>query len=160
MQLKSLVIAVATVFLGACASAPPAPQTINQTIHSQANLTTLSKAVDAAGLGETLSGPGPFTLFAPTDEAFAKVPKAKLDALLANKEALKGLLTYHVLPGKVTAAEAKNMKAKTVNGADASVSKSGDLVGYDDALVIQADIVATNGVIHVVDQVAMPPAKH
>lgn len=118
---------------------------------------TLAKALTAAGLVETLKGKGPFTVFAPTDEAFAKVPKADLDALLADKAKLTKVLTYHVVAGKVMAADVVKMKeAKTVEGSMAKITVNGDTVKVDDATVVKTDIAASNGVIHVIDSVIMP----
>jgi len=116
---------------------------------------TLATALQAAGLVETLKGKGPFTVFAPTDEAFAKVPKADLDALLKDKAKLTAVLTYHVVPGKVMAADVKAGKVKTVQGSEITVSTAGG-VKVDAANVVKTDITADNGVIHVIDSVIMP----
>jgi len=116
---------------------------------------TLATALQAAGLVDTLKGKGPFTVFAPTDEAFAKVPKAQLDALLKDKAKLTAVLTYHVVPGKVMAADVKAGKVKTVQGGELTVSTMGG-VKVDAANVIKTDIVADNGVIHVIDAVVLP----
>jgi len=116
---------------------------------------TLVTAVKAAGLVDTLKGKGPFTVFAPTDEAFAKVPKAQLDALLADKAALTKVLTYHVVPAKVVAADVKAGKVKTVQGSELTVTTMGG-VKVDNANVIKTDVMASNGVIHVIDTVIMP----
>ena len=116
---------------------------------------TLATALQAAGLVDTLKGKGPFTVFAPTDEAFAKVPKADLDALLADKAKLTAVLTYHVVPGKVMAADVKAGKVKTVQGSELTVSTTGG-VKVDAANVVKTDIVADNGVIHVIDSVVFP----
>lgn len=116
---------------------------------------TLATALQAAGLVDTLKGKGPFTVFAPTDEAFAKVPKAQLDALLKDKAKLTAVLTYHVVPGKVMAADVKAGKVKTVQGGELTVSTTGG-VKVDAANVIKTDIVADNGVIHVIDAVVLP----
>lgn len=123
---------------------------------------TLVAAVKAAGLVETLKGPGPFTVFAPTDEAFAKLPKGTLDDLLKpeNKAKLTAILTYHVVPGKVMAADVvKLKKAKTVQGSNVKITLKGDKVKVDKANVVKTDVVASNGVIHVIDAVIMPPTK-
>lgn len=123
---------------------------------------TLVAAVKAAGLVETLKGPGPFTVFAPTDEAFAKLPKGTLDDLLKpeNKAKLTAILTYHVVPGKVMAADVvKLKKAKTVQGSNVKITVKGDKVKVDKANVVKTDVAASNGVIHVIDAVIMPPAK-
>ena len=117
---------------------------------------TLVQAVQAAGLVETLSGPGPFTVFAPTDDAFAQIPQETLQAVLADKEKLTAILTYHVVPGKLMAADvAKSTQLQTVQGQSIKVSTEGG-VRVDDANVIQTDIEADNGVIHVIDRVIMP----
>lgn len=116
---------------------------------------TLATALGAAGLVDTLKGKGPFTVFAPTDAAFAKIPKADLDALLKDKAKLTAVLTYHVVPGKVMAADVKAGKVKTVQGSDITVTTNGGVM-VDGAKVTATDIVADNGVIHVIDSVIMP----
>lgn len=116
---------------------------------------TLAAALQKAGLVDTLKGKGPFTVFAPTDAAFAKVPKDQLDALLADKDKLTKVLTYHVVPSKVLAKDVKAGKVKTVEGSELTVSTSGG-VKVDDANVVKPDIVADNGVIHVIDRVVLP----
>lgn len=116
---------------------------------------TLATALQKAGLVETLKGQGPFTVFAPTDAAFAKVPKDQLDALLADKDKLAAVLTYHVVPGKVMASDVKDGRVRTVQGSELTLSTSGG-VKVDDANVVKTDIVADNGVIHVIDNVILP----
>ncbi|RZL95033.1 MAG: fasciclin domain-containing protein [Variovorax sp.] len=116
---------------------------------------TLAAALEKAGLVDTLKGKGPFTVFAPTDAAFAKVPKKDLEALLADKSKLAAVLTYHVVPGSVMAKDVQAGKVKTVQGSDLTVSTSGG-VKVDGANVTKADIVADNGVIHVIDSVVLP----
>jgi uncharacterized surface protein with fasciclin (FAS1) repeats len=116
---------------------------------------TLATALGAAGLVDTLKGKGPFTVFAPTDEAFAKIPKADLDALLKDKAKLTAVLTYHVVPGKVMAADVKAGKVKTVQGSELTVTTMGG-VQVDGAKVVKTDITADNGVIHVIDTVVIP----
>ncbi|RVT82918.1 fasciclin domain-containing protein [Inhella crocodyli] len=116
---------------------------------------TLATALQAAGLVDTLKGKGPFTVFAPTDAAFAKIPKAQLDALLADKAKLTAVLTYHVVPGKVMAKDVKAGKVKTVQGGELTLGTTGG-VTVDGAKVVQADIAADNGVIHVIDSVVLP----
>ncbi len=117
---------------------------------------TLVQAVQAAGLVETLSGEGPFTVFAPTDEAFAQIPQETLQAVLADKEKLTAILTYHVVPGKLMATDvARSSQLQTVQGQSITVNTEGG-VRVDDANVIQTDIEADNGVIHVIDRVLMP----
>ncbi len=121
---------------------------------------TLAAALDAAGLVETLKGPGPFTVFAPTDEAFAKLPDGTVDTLLKpeNKDRLVGILTYHVVPGKVMAADVVKIdEAKSVNGKMIDVEVDGGGVKVNNANVTATDIAASNGVIHVIDTVILPP---
>ena len=116
---------------------------------------TLAAALTAADLVATLKGKGPFTVFAPTDAAFAKIPKADLDALLKDKAKLTAVLTYHVVAGKVMAADVKAGKVKTVQGSEITISTMGG-VSVDNAKVIKTDIMASNGVIHVIDSVIIP----
>ncbi|RVU49165.1 fasciclin domain-containing protein [Rubrivivax rivuli] len=116
---------------------------------------TLATALQAAGLVDTLKGKGPFTVFAPTDEAFAKIPKADLDALLKDKAKLTAVLTYHVVPGKVMAKDVKAGMVKTVQGGSLTIGTKGG-VTVDNAKVVKTDIVADNGVIHVIDTVVLP----
>ena len=122
------------------------------------NFKTLVAAVKAAGLVETLQGKGPFTVFAPTDEAFAKLPKGTVEDLLKpeNKEKLVSVLTYHVVPGKVMAADVKTMEAKTVQGQPVNLKVSDAGVTVNNAKVVKTDLVANNGVIHVIDTVILP----
>ena len=119
------------------------------------NFKTLAAALTAAGLVDTLKGKGPFTVFAPTDAAFAKIPKADLDALLADKAKLTSVLTDHVVAGKVMASDVKAGKVKTVQGSDLSVATAAGVM-VDNAKVTATDIVADNGVIHVIDSVLLP----
>jgi uncharacterized surface protein with fasciclin (FAS1) repeats len=122
------------------------------------NFKTLVAAVKAAGLVETLQGKGPFTVFAPTDEAFAKLPKGTVEDLLKpeNKQKLVSILTYHVVPGTVMAADVKTMEAKTVQGQPVNLKVSDSGVTINDAKIVKTDLVANNGVIHVIDTVILP----
>ena len=123
------------------------------------NFTTLTAALEAAGLIETLKGEGPFTVFAPTDEAFAKLPEGTVENLLLpeNREQLAAVLTYHVVPGKVMAEQVVSLsEATTVNGRSVGISLKGSNVMVDNAEVIATDIAATNGIIHVIDSVILP----
>ena len=125
------------------------------------SFSTLAAALTAAGLVDTLKGEGPFTVFAPTDEAFAKLDKAMLDDLLKpeNKDKLVAILTYHVVPGKVTAADVvKLTSAKTVQGEEITIKVEGGTVMINDAKVTTPDVMASNGVIHVIDTVILPPS--
>jgi uncharacterized surface protein with fasciclin (FAS1) repeats len=128
---------------------------IVDTAVAASNFKTLVTALKEAGLVDTLKGPGPFTVFAPTDEAFAKIPKADLDKLLANKDKLKAVLTYHVVSGKVMAADIKAGKVKSVQGEQLTLATKGGVM-VNKAKVVSADVVADNGVIHVIDTVLMP----
>jgi len=117
---------------------------------------TLAKALTEAGLVETLKGQGPFTVFAPTDEAFAKLPAGTLESLLQDKAKLTAVLTYHVISGKVMAADVMKLtEAKTVQGQSVQISTAGGVM-VDDAHVVKTDILASNGVIHVIDKVILP----
>ncbi len=137
-----------------------APKDIVETAVAAGSFKTLATALTEAGLIETLKGPGPFTVFAPTDDAFAKVPKKDLEALLKDKKKLTAVLTYHVVPGKVTAAEVVKLKdgskVKTVEGREVTVGTNGGKVTVDAANVTATDIETSNGVIHVIDTVIMP----
>ena len=137
---------------------PEAPGDIVAVASSAGSFKTLVAALKAASLVETLQGKGPFTVFAPTDQAFAKLPEGTLESLLKpeNKEKLASILTYHVVPGKVMAADVKTMKAKTVNGKELSIKVEDGKVTVDNAKVIKTDVAAKNGVIHVIDTVVLP----
>ena len=129
---------------------------IVDTAVANGNFKTLATALTEAGLIDTLKGPGPFTVFAPTDEAFAKIPKADLDALLKDKAKLSAVLTYHVVAGKVMAADVKTGKVKTVQGSELNIEVNSSNVKVDNATITKTDIVTDNGVIHVIDTVVMP----
>ena len=130
---------------------------IIETAVSAGSFKTLTAAVKAAGLEETLKGKGPFTVFAPTDDAFAKLPAGTVDALLKDKAKLSAILTYHVVSGKVMAADAvKLTAAKTVNGQSFKIAAGKEGVMVDNAKVVKTDIIASNGVIHVIDAVILP----
>lgn len=150
--MKKSLIALA---LSVAALAPAWAADIVDTAVKAGSFKTLATALTAAGLVDTLKGPGPFTVFAPTDEAFAKIPKAQLDALLKDKAKLTAVLTYHVVPGKVMAADVKAGKVKTVQGSELTIATTGG-VTVDNAKVTKTDIAASNGVIHVIDTVIMP----
>ncbi len=151
---KLIALSAAAVFSFA-ANAANHGKDIVDTAVAAGQFKTLATALQAAGLVETLKGKGPFTVFAPTDEAFAKIPKADLDALLKDKAKLTALLTYHVVPGKVMAKDVKAGKVKTVQGSELTVAAMGG-VTVDNAKVIKTDIAASNGVIHVIDTVVLP----
>jgi uncharacterized surface protein with fasciclin (FAS1) repeats len=134
-----------------------ADKDIVETAVAAGSFKTLATALEATGLVETLKGSGPFTVFAPTDEAFAKLPADTLEALLKDTQKLKGILLYHVVAGKVTAKEVMKLKsAKTVQGSSATISLRDGKVMVDAANVVTTDIMASNGVIHVIDSVILP----
>jgi uncharacterized surface protein with fasciclin (FAS1) repeats len=155
---KTLAAAVVAALISACAT-PPAPSPITDTAQRTPQLSTLTKLINDAGLADTLRSAGPYTVFAPSDEAFKAVPAATMQALASDKELLKSVLTFHVLPGKVSAADVTNGNAKTVQGATVALSRSGTFITVEDAVVTQADVPASNGVVHVIDRVLMPPKK-
>jgi uncharacterized surface protein with fasciclin (FAS1) repeats len=149
--MKKLIIATAL----AAASLAVQAKDIVETAVAAGSFKTLATALQAAGLVDTLKGKGPFTVFAPTDAAFAKIPKADLDALLKDKAKLTAVLTYHVVPGAVMAKDVKAGTVKTVQGGMLTIGTTGG-VTVNNAKVVQADIVASNGVIHVIDTVVLP----
>lgn len=154
-------LALATVAaLGACAShSPSAPKTVGGAIAQTPALSTFHKLASEAGLAQTLDAAGPYTVFAPSDEAFKAVPAKTLDALKADKAQLKAVLSYHIVPGALAAADLKPGNAKTLQGANVAVARAGDFVTVEDAMVEKADLRAGNGVVHIVDRVLMPPKK-
>lgn len=163
MKINHLIPAIALFASAVCSiNANAASASSNDDIVAVASkagsFTTLVTAIKAAGLVETLQGTGPFTVFAPTDEAFAKLPKGTLEDLLKpeNKAKLAGILTYHVVPGKVMAADVKTMMAKTVNGQELDIKVVDGAVTVNNAKVSKTDVPASNGVIHVIDTVLMP----
>ena len=154
-----IALTAAAAFLGAPAFADGHVKDIVDTAVGAGNFTTLAAALTAAGLVETLKGEGPFTVFAPTDAAFAALPAGTVEDLLKpeNKDKLIAILTYHVVAGKVMAADlTEGMMAKTVNGADATITLDGG-AKVNGAVISTADIEASNGVIHVIDAVILPP---
>jgi uncharacterized surface protein with fasciclin (FAS1) repeats len=157
MLKRMLVVAAALAVLVAPSAVQAQSQTdIVETAVAAGSFKTLAAALQAAGLVDTLKGKGPFTVFAPTDEAFAKIPKAALDALIADKAKLTKVLTYHVMAGEVMAADVMKLKeAKTVDGQMVKIGTSNGVM-INNARVIKADVEASNGVIHVIDTVLMP----
>ena len=169
MTLRALAAAAAALVImpvAASAQAPahsaaPTQKTIAQVATEAGTFKTLVAALGAAGLVETLQGPGPFTVFAPTDAAFAKLPAGTVEALLADREKLAAILTYHVVSGKVMAGDivrANGAKPATVNGQTLDAVVRGGKVYVNGAQVTSADVGASNGVIHVIDTVLLPPA--
>jgi uncharacterized surface protein with fasciclin (FAS1) repeats len=156
LLLMSFAIALSFSSLAFAAEADKKEKDIVDTAVAAGSFKTLATALQAAGLVDTLKGEGPFTVFAPTDEAFAKLPAGALDALLKDKAKLTAVLTYHVVPGKVMAADVVKLKdAKTVQGSMVKIAADKG-VKINDANVTKADIVCSNGVIHVIDAVIMP----
>jgi uncharacterized surface protein with fasciclin (FAS1) repeats len=152
---------VASLFIALLPSSPAsasAERNIVDTAVSAGSFTTLATALQAAGLVDTLKGPGPYTVFAPTDAAFAKLPPGTVDALVKDPEQLRAVLLYHVIPGQVTASQiAVFTGARTVGGQPLAFSVDGGMARVNGASVVQADVMAANGVIHVIDTVLIPP---
>lgn len=144
--------------LSACATAP-APAPLTDTLGRDASLSTFNRLVAEAGLQDILRGPGPLTVFAPSDEAFKEVPAKTMAALAQDKSQMKALLSYHIVSGKLMASDVQTGTAKSLQGATLATSRTGTFVGIEDALVQRADITATNGVAHVIDRVLTPPKK-
>ena len=162
MRKLSMLVAGAMFAVAAPSIAQAQDKDIVETAVAAGSFKTLAKLLTDAGLIETLKGPGPFTVFAPTDEAFAKVPAATLAALGKDKAALKNVLLYHVVAGKVMAADALKLDgkgAKTVQGSEAKITVMGGKPMINQAHIVTTDIIAKNGVIHVIDAVILPPAK-
>lgn len=153
-----LVAATVVAGLSGCATVSQ-PVNLADTIARTPSLSTLNSLVTKAGLVADLKTAGPLTVFAPSNDAFKAVPAKTLDDLAANPAKLKAVLTYHVVAGKLTSADIKNSNIKSLNGATLAVAKAGTFVTVESAAVTEADIAATNGVVHVVDTVLLPPAK-
>lgn len=157
--LLALMVGATTLAAPALADGHAAKADIVDTAVEAGSFTTLAAALDAAGLIDTLKGDGPFTVFAPTDEAFAALPAGTVEDLLKpeNKDKLTAILTYHVVPGSVMAADVVKLEdAETVNGAMVDIAVEGDAVMIEGAKVVSADVAASNGVIHVIDKVLIP----
>jgi uncharacterized surface protein with fasciclin (FAS1) repeats len=162
MRKLSLLATAAVLAFAAPMAAQAQDKDIVETAVAAGSFKTLAKLLTDAGLIETLKGPGPFTVFAPTDEAFAKVPAATLEALGKDKAKLKAVLLYHVVAGKVPAAEALKLagkSAKMVEGSEAKITVMGGAPMINQAHIVKTDIMAKNGIIHVIDAVILPPAK-
>lgn len=157
MLRRTFIATVTAATLSTAAFADGHSMDIVDTAIANGSFTTLVAAVEAAGLVDTLKGEGPFTVFAPTDEAFAALPEGTVEALLADPEALAAILTYHVVAGQVMSTDLSDgMTAATVNGADITIGTEGG-VTVNGANVVIADVAASNGVIHVIDAVILPP---
>lgn len=157
MNRRICVLGLLALALAGCASKQS--QNVVQVIGSDPDLSTLSKLIGQSGLNETLSGAGPFTVFAPTNEAFKAVPAKTMVELAADKDQLKRVLAYHVLPAKSAAADVKAGNMKTVNGANVALGRTATFITVEEALVTAPDKVATNGVVHVIDRVLLPPKQ-
>ena len=153
-----VVLAAASALLGACATTP-APAPLADTLARDPQLSTFNRLVAQAGLANELRTAGPLTVFAPSDDAFKAVPAKTMEALAADPAQLRAVLNYHVIDGRVAAADVKPGTAKTHQGASLALAKAGSFVTVDDAVVQLADVTATNGVAHIVDRVLMPPKK-
>jgi len=159
MSRRTLLVAATVVAgLSGCATTSQ-PVNIADTIARTPSLSTLNALVTKAGLTDALKATGPFTVFAPSNDAFKDVPAKTMDDLAAHPDKLKAVLTYHVVTAKLMAADVKNSNVKSLNGATLAVSKAGTFVTVENAAVTEADLVATNGVVHIVDTVMLPPAK-
>jgi uncharacterized surface protein with fasciclin (FAS1) repeats len=156
-------LAMATAIAIAFTAAPASAQTKNlvDTASAAGSFSTLVRALKATGLNDTLKGTGPFTVFAPTDEAFKKLPEATRELLRKDRNFLKAVLSYHVVAGKVMAADVVKLnQAKTVQGQSVTIAATGSAVSVDNAKVIKTDVAASNGVIHVIDTVMLPKASN
>ncbi len=151
-------LAVMAIALAGCASVS-APVSVADSIANNPSLSTFNGLLKQAELSATLQGTGPFTVFAPSNDAFKTLPAKTMDDLTKDPAKLKGVLSFHVVAGKLTAAEVRNSTVKTLNGANVALAKAGDFVTIENAVVQSADIPATNGVIHVIDSVLLPPHK-
>jgi uncharacterized surface protein with fasciclin (FAS1) repeats len=165
-MIRSISTFLAVAALAAAAVAPAGAEStaqqknLVQTAAAAGQFKTLATLLTKAGLVGTLERPGPYTVFAPTDAAFAKVPKSTVNALLADKAKLRAILLYHVVPGKVTSADVSQLSsAKTASGKNVRVRVAGKNVFVNNAKVTKADVTASNGVIHVVNRVLIPPAR-
>ena len=150
---------VAAALLGAACATTPTPAPIPDLAARTPALSTLSRLIADAGMADALRSAGPYTVFAPSDDAFKAVPEATMRQLAADKELLKSVLGFHVVPGKLGTADIKPGSLKTVQGANVALSTAGSFVTVEDAVVTQADVGASNGVVHVIDRVLMPPKR-
>lgn len=155
---RAALCAALTVLVSACA-APQKPLNVADTIAQTPSLSTLSGLIISAGLTADLQSAGPFTVFAPSNEAFKAVKPATMEDLAKNPAKLKNLLSYHVVPSLALSKDVKNSTVKAINGDSLALSKAGEFVIVENAAVVQADLRATNGVIHIVDAVMTPPVK-
>ena len=155
---RFLCLAAALALVAGCAT-QPVPVSVADTLAQTPSLSTLHGLVVKAGLNDTFKGPGPFTVFAPNNDAFKAVPARTMDELAKDPARLKAVLIYHVVPAQVMAAEVKNGPVMSVQGTNLTLSRTGAYVTVEEAMVVTADIKATNGVVHIVDRVLLPPAQ-
>lgn len=155
---RAALCAALTVLVSACAT-PQKPLNVADTIANTPSLSTLNGLITSAGLSADLQATGPFTVFAPNNDAFKAVKPATMDDLAKHPAKLKDLLGYHVVPAQILAKDVKNSTVKALNGDPLALSKAGDFVTVENAAVVQADLAATNGVIHIVDTVMTPVKK-
>ncbi len=155
---RAALACAAIALVSACASLQK-PVSLAETIAKTPELSTLNGLVKTAGLTETLQGPGPFTVFAPSDAAFKALKAGTLESLSKNPAAVKDILLFHTVSGAVAAKDVKNSNVKAVNGDALALAKAGDFVTVENGFVIKADVMASNGVIHIIDTVLTPPKK-
>lgn len=155
---RVLSLALIAVTVAGCATVP-APASVADVIAKNPSLSTFNGLITQAGLTTTLQGAGPFTVFAPNNEAFKSVPAKTMDDLAKHPEKLKNLLTFHIIAGKLAANDVKNSSLKSLNGDHVALSRAGSFVTVEEAMVQQADIQASNGVVHIIDSVLLPPKK-
>jgi uncharacterized surface protein with fasciclin (FAS1) repeats len=159
MNRRALALATVVTLLAGCAT-QPAPTTLADTLATSPALSTLHGLVVKAGLQDTLKGPGPYTVFAPNNEAFKAVPAKTMDQLAKDPARLQAVLKYHLVPGQLAAANVKNGPVKSLEGANLTLARSGAFVTVEEAMVVTADIKAANGVAHIVDRVLIPPVRN
>ena len=155
---RVLGLALVAVVIAGCASVPT-PVSVADTIAQNPSLSTFNGLITQAGLSATLQGAGLFTVFAPSNDAFKLLPPKTMEDLVKNPEKLKSVLAFHIIAGKLMAAQVKNSSVKTLNDTNVALSKAGDFVTIEDAMVQKTDIQASNGVIHIIDSVLIPPHK-
>lgn len=159
MNRRLLVIVTAALLATGCATRNTGPLSLADAIAADPSLSTFHGLAVKSGLNGTLKGPGPFTVFAPTNEAFKAVPAKTMDELAKDPARLQSLLAYHVVAGKLAAAQVRNGKVKATSGADLALARAGDFVTVEEAMVQTADISAANGVLHTLDRVLTPPKR-
>ncbi|AMO21643.1 hypothetical protein GCM10027034_02590 [Ramlibacter solisilvae] len=159
IQRRLVALLPAAALLAACATSTPQPASVADALARDPELSTVNELVNRAGLSETLRTGGPYTFFAPTNAAFKAVPAKTMDELNSNPARLKAVLSYHVLPSRLMAADVRNGSVQTSQGAKLELSRAGSYVTVEDAMVQHADIAAANGVVHTVDRVLLPPSR-